>query len=127
MGRPRDDTGAAAVEFVLVTLLVLALFLLVVQVGLVLHTRNLLVAAAAEGARYGANADRTDSDGAVRALQVVDQSLPGRIADSADARAVPRADPAVVDIEVSSDLPVLVFRVGAVRLTVHGHALAEGG
>ncbi len=125
----RDDAGNSVIEFVLVTVLVLFLFLLVLQVGLVLHTRNVLVAAAAEGARYGANADRLDEEGAARAVEVVIGSLPGGVAGSTTAQAVPRpagADPQVVDIAVSSELPVVFFAVGPVRLTVHGHALKEG-
>lgn len=132
-GRHQDaagDDGSSVVEFVLVTVLVLFLFLAVLQVGLVLHARNVLVAAAAEGARYGANADRSDEDGAVRALQVVGDSLPGGVAASAEAHAVPRdpaADPQLVDIVVSSELPVVLLTVGPLHLTVHGHALKEGG
>ena len=127
--RPARDAGSSVVEFVLVTVLVLFLFLVVLQVGLVLHARNVLVAAAAEGARYGANADRSDDDGAGRALQVVADSLPGTVAASARARAVPRdpaADPQLVDIEVTGDLPVVFLEVGPLHLTVHGHALKEG-
>lgn len=111
------------------TLLVLFLFLVVLQVGLALHARNVLVAAAAEGARYGANADRADADGAVRALQVVGDALPGDVAASSEAVAVPRApgaDPQVVEIALTSDLPVLFLSVGPLRLTVRGHALKEG-
>jgi Flp pilus assembly protein TadG len=125
--RPRDD-GSGVVEFVLVTVLVLFLFLVVVQVGLVLHARNVLVAAAAEGARYGANADRTDAQGAARAAEVVADALPG-VAGSARATAVPRepaAAPQVVDIALTADLPVLFADLGSLRLTVHGHALEEG-
>ena len=125
-----SEDGSSVVEFVLVTILVLFLFLVVMQIGQVLHARNVLVAAAAEGARFGANADRADEDGAVRALQVVAGSLPGTVADSATARAVPRAagaDPQLVDIELSSDLPVIFLKVGPLHLTVHGHALKEGG
>ena len=127
--RSARDEGSSVVEFVLVTVLVLFLFLMVLQVGLVLHARNVLVAAAAEGARYGANADRSDDDGAGRALQVVADSLPGTVAATARARAVardPAADPQLVDIEVTSDLPVVFLQVGPLHLTVHGHALKEG-
>lgn len=53
---PRDE-GSAVVDVVLVSVLVVVLFLVVAQVGLALHVRNVLVAAA-EGARYAANADR---------------------------------------------------------------------
>ena len=39
-------SGNSTVEFSLVSLLVVTLFLLVLQVGFVLHTRNVLVASA---------------------------------------------------------------------------------
>ena len=44
------ERGSAVAEFVLVSALVLALFLGVVQVALAQHVRTLLVDAAAEGA-----------------------------------------------------------------------------
>lgn len=43
------------VDFVLVSVLLTALFLAVVQLALALHVRTTLQACAAEGARYGAN------------------------------------------------------------------------
>ena len=58
----RADAGNSTVEFTLVSVLLVSLFLLVMQVGFVLHTRNVLVASAQEGARYGANADRGPDD-----------------------------------------------------------------
>ena len=44
------DAGSAVVEFVLVTVLLLGLFLSVVQLGFALYVRNTLVASAADGA-----------------------------------------------------------------------------
>lgn len=129
-GRPADrQAGAAVVEFTLVTVLLLALFLMVVQVGLVLHARNVLVAAAAEGARYGANADRTAEQGAQRAQQVAADSLGGVAAD--DVEALPGTGSVVggaqvLEIVVRTDLPVVLLPGGHVRITVRGHALEEG-
>lgn len=59
---PRDR-GAAVVDFVLILLLLIPLFLGIFQVGLVLYTRNTATACASEGARYGANFDRTPATG----------------------------------------------------------------
>lgn len=116
------------VEFTLVSVLVLFLFLLVVQVGLVLHTRNLLIASAAEGARYGANADRTPADGAARTREVVAQALSRSAADRLDvsARVTAGAGAALVEVEVRSPLPVVLLPVGPLSITVRGHALKEG-
>ena len=60
---PVPDAGAAVVEFVLVGGLLLLLVLGVVQLALVLHTRNVLSADAAEGARHGANLGRAPATG----------------------------------------------------------------
>ena len=56
--RRRDERGAAVVDFVLVSMVLVPLVLGLIQVGLVLHVRNTLAAAATEGARYGATIDR---------------------------------------------------------------------
>ena len=64
----------------LVAVLVVFLFLVVAQVGVALHVRTVLVAAAAEGARHGANADRTPEQGGLRAVEVVADSLSPEVA-----------------------------------------------
>ncbi|WP_036969499.1 TadE/TadG family type IV pilus assembly protein, partial [Promicromonospora kroppenstedtii] len=54
MSAGRREHGSAAVEFLLVSVLVLALLLGVVQVALAVHVRSLATDAAAEGARVAA-------------------------------------------------------------------------
>lgn len=117
------------VDFVLVSALLLVLFLAVVQVGIVLHTRNVLVAAAAEGARYGANADRSPEQGVERTREVVTDALsPGRAAtlDITASTPVTPEGLGTVEITVTSPLPVVFLPVGPLSITVHGHALEEG-
>jgi len=121
--------GSGVVDFLLVSVLLLFLFLAVVQVGLVLHTRNVLVAAAAEGARYGANADRTPEQGAARTQEFVADALSARTAQAL--RVVPSTPLSpeglrTVQIEVTSPLPVVLLPVGPLSITVRGHALREG-
>lgn len=84
-GRPAPaavttDRGSAVVEFVLVVLPLLMLLLLVVQVAVYLYVRNVVAAAAAEGARYGANVDRGPDEGAGYAEQVLGAGLSARAA-----------------------------------------------
>jgi Flp pilus assembly protein TadG len=69
------DRGAAVVEFVLVSIPLLFLLLVVLQVAVYVHVRNVVVASAAEGARYGANADRATGDGGPYAEQVLGRGL----------------------------------------------------
>ncbi|MGZ4598201.1 MAG: TadE/TadG family type IV pilus assembly protein, partial [Actinomycetes bacterium] len=73
--RSYDDEGAAIVDFTLVGILLTVLFLALLQLGLALHVRNTLVASAAEGARYAANADRSPASGAAVTRQLIRDSL----------------------------------------------------
>ncbi len=125
--RPAGDRGDGVVDFVLVSVLLLVLFLAVVQVGVVLHVRTVLVAAAAEGARYGANADRTPAQGAARTREVAGDALS---ADRAARLSVAGRTTTVqgyeaVEVEITGPLPALL-PVGPLTLTVRGHALREG-
>lgn len=61
--RRRRDRGSAVAEFVMVSALVVVLGMGVFQLGLVVHVRNTLIAAAAEGARFGARADAAPGEG----------------------------------------------------------------
>lgn len=124
-----DDRGAAVVEFTLVSILLVGLFLMVLQVGLVLHARNVMVSAAQEGARLAANADRTPADGVARTRQALSGSLG---ADLVDRTAVvplpvtrtPNGAP-VVGIRVTGPAPWVFRAVGQLTITVEGHALEE--
>lgn len=127
--RPDAQRGSSTVEFTLVSVLVVLLFLIVVQVGLVLHTRTVLVAAAQEGARYGANADRGPADAERRALQVVADALSPEVAARLDrprARLVDLDGAPVLQVTLAGPLPLVLLPAGPVRLTVTGSALEEG-
>lgn len=129
--RRTTDRGAAVVDFVLVSVLVVALFLVVLQVGLVLHVRNVLVASAQDGARHAANADVDPAEGREVALASVASALSRRIADSAsDSPAVSLVplSSGLTAVEVTLDASVpLVLPIAAIDLRVTGHALREGG
>jgi Flp pilus assembly protein TadG len=71
------EDGAAVVEFVLIGALLLLVVLGVVQLALVLHTRNVLTADAAEGARHAANLGRSQASGGPYAQELLRRSLPG--------------------------------------------------
>ena len=78
--------GAAVVDFVLVLVVLVPLFLGVLQVALVLFVRNALTAAASEGARYAATLDRDPADGAARTRSQIQGALAGRYARGVTAR-----------------------------------------
>lgn len=127
MAGPRRarDAGSAVVDFVLVGALTTVLFAGVLQLTLALHVRSTLVDCAAEGARYGALADRTPADGAARTRELIAVSLSPRFADDVVAEAVTVDGMPVVRVQVTAALPVLGPLGPAGALVVDGHALEE--
>ena len=123
------ERGNSTVEFTLVSVLVLFLFLLVLQVGFLLHTRTVLVAAAQEGARYGANADRGTVDAERRAYEVVSDAFSPAVAARMDpprAALVELDGALVMEVTLAGPAPLVLLPAGPVRLRVQGHALEEG-
>ena len=59
------ERGSAVVDFVMVSLLIVALLLAVLQVAVYVHVRNVVTASAQLGARYAANADVDSSAGLI--------------------------------------------------------------
>lgn len=110
-------------------MLVVLLFLIVLQFGVALHSRNVLVAAAQEAARYGANADRGPADAEQRARTVVAEALsPGVAArlDEVRAEVVQVDGAATMQVTLAGPLPLVLVPAGPLRVTVQGHALEEG-
>jgi len=121
----RDDRGSAIVEFTLVGVLLTILFLALLQLGLALHVRNTLVASAAEGARYAANADREPADGEAVARQLIRDALADSFADRISSGFETVNGVPTVYVEVDATLP-LVGLLGPSRgIHVRGHALEE--
>jgi Flp pilus assembly protein TadG len=121
----RQDDGSAVVEFVLVSVLVVVLMLAVVQLGLALHIRNTLVAAAGEGARFAAAADRQPIDGAEHARELIRQSLPDSYAQHVTAREVQASGVTLVEVEVQAELPIFGWLGPSNALRIAGHAMEE--
>ncbi len=121
----RRDDGSAVVEFTLVSVLLVTLFLAVLQIGLVIHVRNTLVAAAAEGARYAANADRDLADGVRRTHSEIAQSISPGFADDVTAGYVERGGVTLVEVRAESTFPLLGLLGPAGALEVTGHAVEE--
>ena len=129
MRRPVGDAGSSAAEFTLVSGLLVLLFAGILQLGFVLHARNVLVAAAQEGARYGANADRGPAQAVARTREVVADALSPDYAarlSTPQAHDVVRDGSLVMEVTLTGPLPVRFLPAGPLRLTVRGHALEEG-
>ena len=124
-GARRGEDGAAVVDFVLVLAVLVPLLLGILQLGLVLHVRNTLVAAASEGARYAATVDRSTADGVARTQSQIDAALASRFARRVTARAVAVDGVPGVEVGVTAEVPPLGLWGPAVRLRVTGHAVEE--
>ncbi len=123
--RPRDETGSAIVDFVMVGALLTLMFVGVIQLALVLHVRNTLVDCASEGARYGAFADRTPADGAARTRELIVMSLSPRYADDVTATTTVLDGVAVVEVRVDAPLPVVGLLGPRRGVSVAGHGVDE--
>lgn len=123
--RPRVQRGAAVVDFVLVLVILAPLLLGILQLGLVLHVRNTLTAAASEGARYAATIDRSPADGVARTRSQIREALAGRYARSVTAHEVGIDGASGVEVDVTARVPALGLWGPAVTLDVSGHAVKE--
>ena len=123
--RRRTEHGAAVVDFVLVLVVVVPLFLGIFQVALVMHVRNTLTAAASEGARYAATVDRPVDAGAGRTREQISGALAARFARDVTARPATVHGAPGVEVEVTAEVPPLGIWGPGIRLDVTGHAVEE--
>src|SRR6478752_2090448 len=123
--RRSRQRGAAVVDFVLVLVVLIPVFLGILQVGLVLFVRNTLTAAASEGARYAATLDRDPADGAARTRAQISGALAGRYAHGVSAREVTIGGAPAVEVTVHVVVPALGLGGPGVSLDVSGHAIEE--
>jgi Flp pilus assembly protein TadG len=125
--RVRDDAGASVVEFVLVGMLLLFVAFGVLQVGLVLHARNVLAADAAEGARHAASLAVPVDSGAAVATNLARRSVPGLAPGlNCTARQTTGADGlAIAKVTCDARLRLAFLPVGDVHVSVTGRSLKE--
>jgi Flp pilus assembly protein TadG len=129
---PEDDgeRGSAVVDFVMVSLLIVALLLAVLQVAVYVHVRNVVTASAQEGARYAANADVDSAAGAARTVEVVAGATSNRTAQGLACTSTEEVDPSgltLVVVRCSGSVPSLLSALGnLLPLDVTGRAVKEG-
>ncbi len=121
----RTQRGAAVVDFVLVVVVLVPVFLGILQVALVLFVRNTVTAAASEGARYAATVGHEPADGAVRTRTQISGVLAGRYAREITARSVVLDGAPAVEVTVHVVIPALGLGGPGVALDVSGHAMEE--
>ncbi len=113
------------VDFVLILLILVPLFLGILQVSLVLFVRNTLASAAAEGARVAAASDGDLPGGVRRTRQELRGVVAARYADDVRATTVLMDGVPAVEVSVHATVPALGIGGPGIALTVRGHAIRE--
>lgn len=119
------EKGSAVVDFVLVMVLLVPLVLGILQLGLVLHVRNTLTAAASDGARAGAPLDGSADEAVERTRQMISTSLSERFARSVTASQGSIDGAPVLTVRVRAEVPALGLFGPSVPLDVSGRALVQ--
>jgi len=123
--RPSNQRGSAVVDFVLVVVLLVPLFLGLLQVALVLHVRNSLASAAADGARLAATVGSGPSDGVARTRAQIAESVGDRYVTGVEPRRVLVDGAPAVEIVVHAKVPALGLGGPALSFDVSGRAVEE--
>lgn len=123
--RDRGQRGSAVVDFVLVLVVLVPVFLGILQVALVLLVRNTLASAASEGARYAATLDRGPDDGVARTRDQIGGAISGRFARDVSARTATVDGAEGVEVTVRAVVPALGIGGPGIALEVTGHAVEE--
>ena len=120
-----SERGAAVVDFVLVLLVLLPLVIGILQLALVLHVRNTLASAAAEGARHAAVAGSSAAAGEAKVQELVDGALSQEFVRSVSVRPAEVGGVPGFEAVVEADVTVLGLGGPGVHVRVAGHAVAE--
>ena len=126
----RADKGSAVVEFALVSIVLVVLLLAVLQVAIYVYVRNVVAASAAEGARYGADADVDSGVGGPRARDLVASSVGRRVAGQVPCAATEEpgaGGTTLVAVRCRGRLSVFFAPLGrSLPVDVTGRSLKEG-
>ena len=120
-----SERGAAPVEFVLVLIVLLPLFLGVLQLGLFLHVRNTLTACAHDGARQAANYDGTPAEGVAVTRGCISGALSAGMAGAVTPGTASAGGQEVVQMRVRARMPAMGLWGPTFGFTVAGHAVKE--
>ncbi|WP_241037133.1 TadE/TadG family type IV pilus assembly protein [Blastococcus litoris] len=113
----------------MVSMLIVALLLAVLQVAVYVHVRNVVTASAQAGARYAANADVDSAAGAPRTVEVVARATSEQTAQGLDCTSNEETDPTgltLVVVRCTGAVPSLLSTLGnLLPLEVTGRAVKE--
>ncbi|MBV9821981.1 MAG: pilus assembly protein [Actinobacteria bacterium] len=125
-----EDRGSAVIEFCLMSVLLVMLLLAVLQVAALFYVRSVAAAAAADGARYAANAGVPAEAGGPRASALLSRALGAGMARRLPCRGGLIADAgtglATAEVRCEGSIRPVLLPVGALlRVTVSGRSLKD--
>lgn len=92
----------------------------ILQLGIIIHTRNTMIDAASAGARHAALADRNLADGQQRTTTLLTSTIPN--AASAEVAISHDNDGELITVTISHQLPLLGFMTGPIPLSATAQA-----
>lgn len=116
----RNDSGAIVAESAMIIALVTLLCGTIMQLGVIIHTKNTMIDAASAGARHAALADRSLTDGRQRTVSLLLGSIPN--ADAAQVQILHEADGERITVTVTHRVPLLGFLTGPIPLSATAQA-----
>jgi Flp pilus assembly protein TadG len=117
--------GSAPVEFVLVSSLLVAVVLALIQLSVVIHVRHTLIASAQEGARWASYYDTHAGEGVALTRRLISDGLSPKYAESVTVTPGSVAGQPGVRVIVTAPLPTMGLWSGGGSLRVWADAPLE--
>lgn len=120
-----SDRGSSVVEFAMVIVLLMVLFLSLVQFCLWAYTRTLLTSAAAETARYAGLRGSSHGDTTARVADILGTGVTGSTRETL--RCTASSDGVLIEVQCTMTAPGIVGLLDGVMpgLEVTGHSAVE--
>lgn len=121
----RSDAGSAVAEFALIASLLALILAGALQIGLVIHVRNTVIDSAIAGARQASLADQTPRDGQRLTRDLIRVSVGERYAQKVTVSTSQRGAVEIVEVQVTTPLPVLGLWGPAEVWDLRGRSIVE--
>lgn len=120
-----EDSGSAIAEFALIASLLALVLAGALQIGLVIHVRNTVIDSAIAGARQASLADQSPRDGQRLASDLIRVSVGERYAEKVSVTTSRRAQVEIVEVRVTTPLPVIGLWGPAEVWELRGRSIVE--
>lgn len=118
--RLQEDDGAIVAESAMIIALVTLLCGTILQMGVIIHTKNTLIDVASAGARHAALADRNLADGQARTAMLLAEAIPN--SGNAHIQVARESDGERITVTVSHHVPLIGFLTGPIPLSATAQA-----